>query len=403
MPKTLPKYSQLQYRKNLLNVCIVFAALAIVAGVFFLGLFAVNRPGFVTKFITPAMAKAEGSKEVFGFAPYWTLNKLNNIDWNVLTTFAYFSLPINANGTIDKTSYEWTVFEGEKLGLLFNKAHDNTVRRVVTLSQMDGSLIREFLTNRESWQTLSNETVEIVGRKGLDGVNIDFEYIPSDNVLREQFSEFIKFYSAELENRLDNPYITVSVLASSERFNKIYDVGTLAKSADAIFIMGYDFYYPDSEQIGPAAPLYGYNDGRGPFWYDVSTAVDDFLAVAPSDKIILGVPYYGWNYPAYSPEPKTDRIIGASAKATTNERSISERLIATTPVGGWDSQAMVSWRGYWDEDGWRVAYLEDKKSLSMKYDFAKEKKLGGVGIWALGFDANNGELWDSLREKYGTN
>src|SRR5581483_1892320 len=30
--------------------------------------------------------------EVFGFAPYWTIKKLDNVDFDVLTTFAYFDL-----------------------------------------------------------------------------------------------------------------------------------------------------------------------------------------------------------------------------------------------------------------------------------------------------------------------
>ena len=49
-----------------------------------------------------------------------------------------------------------------------------------------------------------------------------------------------------------------------------------------------------------------------------------------------------------------------------------------------------------------MIFLDDPKSLSIKYNFAKSKKLGGVGIWALGFDDGRQELWTALRSAFGT-
>lgn len=377
----------------------LFTAGTLLIGVFFLGVFAVSKNEFMQKLISPASVSSF-KKEVFGFAPFWTLSKLSNVDWDVLTTFAYFSLPVAADGSIDKSSYEWEVFEGKKVDTLFAKAKDHNVKRVVTLTQMDASVIEVFLNSPQAWQKTADDSIEIIKFHNLDGVNIDIEYIPSNSDLRAKFSDFMSIYTDRLNGALDNPYITVSVLASSERFNRIYDVGHLSKVTDGVMMMAYDFYYPGSDKIGPSAPLYGFDNGKGPFWYDVSTAVSDFLKVAPAEKIIMGVPYYGWNYPAYDPEPKTERVAWLGAFATTNEKVQSEQLLATTPVGGWDDVAKVSWRGYWDEAGWHVVYMEDKKSLNLKYDFIREKKLAGVGIWALGFDAGDDSLWNVLSEKF---
>jgi len=364
-----------------------------------LGLVMVGHNSKIQALINPKpIVKVEG--EVFGFAPYWSLSKMDNIDWSTLTTFAYFSLPVDANGTIDRNSYEWQVFNGNKLASLFSKAGEYKVRKVVTLTQMDAGTIEDFLASQESWQKLADESVDIVKRRNLDGVNIDFEYIPSSEYLKKQFSSFIEFYSGQVHERLENPYITVSVLASSARFNRIYDISSLAKSTDGVFMMAYDYYTPGSESIGPSAPLYGYNHGRGPYWYDVSTAVEDFLKVADPKKIILGVPYYGWNYPAYNPAPRTQAVVGTRASATTADKLGTDKMLATTPLGGWDDTAKVSWRGYWDGSGWRVVYMEDKKSLAAKYDFAREKHLAGVGIWALGYDATDNDFWALLREKF---
>lgn len=370
----------------------------LIFGIFFLGLFAVSRDSFIRKFTQTPVAASSGY-EVFGFAPYWTLFNLGNINWKILTTFAYFSLPVLSNGSVDRNSYEWQVFGSEQLNTLFAKAWINHVKRVITFTQMDPHQIEALLGDRYAWERFTQESIQILRDRQLDGVNIDFEYIPSNDRLRAQFSDFTFYYTSELRKNLDHPYITVSVLASSAKDNHIYDVGYLAKQADAIFMMAYDFYYPGSGMVGPSAPLFGYNDGKGPFWYDVSSAVSDFLKVADSDKIIMGVPYYGWNYPTFDPRPGGERTWGRAAFATTQERTQRDRVLETTPIGGWDDAAKVAWRGYWNESGWHVIYMEDKKSLSLKYDFAKGKNLKGIGIWALGFDQGN-DLWSVLEEKF---
>ena len=48
-----------------------------------------------------------------------------------------------------------------------------------------------------------------------------------------------------------------------------------------------------------------------------------------------------------------------------------------------------------------MVFIEDEKSLGLKYDFAKDKQLAGVGIWALGFDDGKKELWTLLEDKFG--
>lgn len=371
-------------------------SLTLICGVFFLGLFLTKSSQFQNFF----KAHDTGAKrEVFGFAPYWTLSKIGKIDWKTLTTFAYFSLPVNSDGSIDRDSYEWTVFKSEKLKGYFQQAEDHNVKRVVTLTQMDAGVIEQFLNNRNAWDELSRQSVEILKENNLDGVNIDFEYIPSDDNLKAQFSDFVKTYTDVLNKNLDDPYITVSVLASSVRFDRIYDIGALSKLTDGVFMMAYDFYYPGSDMIGPSAPLYGFNDGHGPFWYDVSTAVDDFVKVSDSQKIILGIGFYGWNYPAYSPNPKTNKVEGLRAQATTNVKAQSDESLQASPIGGWDDFAKVSWRGYWENDGWHVVYLEDARSIAHKLDFANKKNLGGVGIWALGYEGDS-QLWSMLNEQF---
>src|SRR3989339_1678109 len=86
------------------------------------------------------------TKEVFGFAPYWVFNdKLNNLNFDVLTTFAYFGIPVRGDGTLDKEDYGYSVFWSKKATSIFREAHEKGTRVVVTLTQMDNATIQALL------------------------------------------------------------------------------------------------------------------------------------------------------------------------------------------------------------------------------------------------------------------
>lgn len=171
-------------------------------------------------------------------------------------------------------------------------------------------------------------------------------------------------------------------------------------------MMAYDFATTSATNAQPTAPLFGHKEGK--YWYDVATAVDDFLKVMPAEKLILGVPYYGYNYAVGEPKPDTTAYPrGWRGKSYAQTYTMAKRDIqvgkdgVTKVVTGWDDVAKVGWKAYKQRNVWRFVYIEDEASLSYKYDFVKQKKLGGVGIWALGFDTEHDELWQLLAAKFG--
>src|SRR4029077_19273896 len=66
--------------------------------------------------------------------------------------------------------------------------------------------------------------------------------------------------------------------------------------ADAVFVMGYDYRTGGSPVAGSISPL------NGPL-YDVSDTVAAYLAKVPSNKIILGLPWYGRAWSTVSGAP----------------------------------------------------------------------------------------------------
>ncbi len=365
------------------------------------------------------LEKKNCSSEIFGFAPYWKFDNLDNVDFSVLTTFAYFGVPVNSDGTLDTTDQGYITFESDKATKIFNKAHSNGTKVVLTLTNMDNSSIEQFLDNPDAQNEAINESVKAVKDRGIDGINIDFEYVgdPGDTY-RNEFSDFVGKLRDQLHKEIPSSELSVSVYATSAKDPKIYDIGKLSQNSDKIFMMAYDFATSSSDQVIPTSPLYGYKEGQ--YWYDVSTAVNDFLKVMPADKLILGVPWYGYDYPVSNPGVKVAAGGGyyysykywispwywvwrqGYAEDPAKVQTYASSSDVATQESGWDNLGKVGWKAYKDDNGnWREFFMEDSKSLGAKYDFAKSKNLGGVGIWALGFDQGKSDMWQVLRSKFG--
>lgn len=392
----------------------------------FLFLFSFNRPGnsFLASIISPIpdflLMQKNTSKEVFGFAPHWKIDNLDNVDFSTLTTLAYFGVPLNGDGSLDKTDPGYSTLGSDKATQIFAKAHRYGTRVVLTITQMENGPIVELLDDPGAQNNAVENIVSEVKERGLDGVNIDMEYSGDPGSgYREKFVNFVSKLNQKLHKEIPQSKLTVSVYAVSVKDGKLYDIGQLNKVSDGIFMMAYDFAVRGSENAIPTAPLYGHKEGK--YWYDVSSAVEDFLKVMPADKLILGVPWYGYDYSVDQPGVNVATNKGYSywykqwispwywvwrkayyappSIVQTYSTSINDIKADKT---GWDNLGKVGWKAYKDDSGaWRMFFMEDSRSLSEKYNFAKSKNLGGVGIWALGFDEGKSDMWTLLRQKFG--
>lgn len=374
----------------------------------------------VTELITPAalsfksltpITETKNSKQVFGFAPYWNIDKLENVDFKTLTTLAYFGVEVGPDGNLDKDAIGYETFNSKKATEIFKKAHENGTKVVLTLTQMENGAILSLMDNADAQKTAIEQTVKMVKDRGIDGLNIDLEYAgdPGQDY-RDKFSKFVADLTDKMHQEVSNSQVTVSVYASAVRDPKIYDISAISKTSDGIFMMAYDFAVAGSDNAIPTSPLNGHKEGK--YWYDVSTAVDDFLAHMSADKLILGVPYYGYNYLVYEPTVKAETRPAYSWRgkpvsqtySTVQEKFQTDAIEGVDEVRrGWDEHGKVGYVAYHiaESDTWRMVFMEDSKSLALKYDFAKSRGLGGVGMWALGNDDGKSELWALLKEKFG--
>lgn len=399
------------FRNNVFAIAVAFLTFL------FLALDARIMMNPVEKILSPIVGSfqnlhplSEGKKgyEVFGFAPYWTFDQLDNVDYNVLTTLAYFGIPVDGAGNLVLNDQGYETFRSEKATEVFRRAHEAGTRVVLTLTQMDNSSIDMLMNDEAAQERAINQAVDMVVNRGIDGINVDFEYIGDPGQEhRDRFTRFVTRLTQRMHDAQPASRVTVSVYASAVKEPKIYDIAQLGTVTDGIFMMAYDFATTGADNAMPTSPLYGYKSGK--YWYDVSTAVEDFLAIMPADKLILGVPWYGYNYLVYQPgiKAETRPYYTWRGSPTAQTYSLAAEHISPTAVSnyrtGWDEDGQVGWKAYFvPETGtWRMIFMEDEVSLGKKYDFAIDKGLGGVGIWALGFDDGRHEMWHVLSEKFG--
>ncbi|MHB8328818.1 MAG: glycosyl hydrolase family 18 protein [Acidimicrobiales bacterium] len=319
------------------------------------------------------------SHEIFGFAPWWNLAGEASYDVKDMTTLAYFSVDINADGSADQSGSGWVGYQSQALADLITRAHAANDRVVLTATCFDQHTLDQLTSDPSAPGRLGTTLVQLISAKNLDGVNFDFEGKgPQD---QRGLDNLIAAVSGQL--RAANPHwqVTMSTYASSAGdSNGFYDIAGLNPSVDAFFVMAYDMNDPSTPS--PTAPLTGSGNND-------NVDLAEYSAVVPRSKIILGVPYYGYDWPTAGPN-QGDPATGAPTP-------ISYAQVAAT--GGpsyWDRASDTPWTAYQSGSQWHQVWFDDPTSLALKARLANSYRIAGLGVWALGMDGNDPAMLAAL-------
>ncbi len=325
---------------------------------------------------------AAPDREIFGYHPYWMGTAYQNYNYSLLTTIAYFSAEVTSTGYIANL-HGWPNRD------LINGAHANGVRVVLVATLFDSDAISRLLSSASYRTRLIKNLLQQVENASADGVNIDFEGVPSTQ--RNNLVTFMRALTDSFHAHIPGSYVTMATPAVNWR--NAFDYARLAHYTDGLFIMGYDYHWKNSSSAGPVSPLAGWGT------YNVTWTVNDYLRATGGDgsKIILGLPYYGYEWPTVSGTP------GASTRDSGSSARYSEAEPKAEKYGKLrDSVSKCPWYRWQVSGGWYQGWYDDSLSLSAKYELAINKNLKGVGIWALGYDGSRPELWGALAEHFGS-
>src|SRR5664280_806701 len=319
------------------------------------------------------------SHEIFGYAPYWTLPQSSGFDVQDLTTLAYFSVDANGDGTLDQSGSGWNGYQSQDLVNLVTRSHAAGARVVLTVTCFSQSSLNAITSDPAAAGRLSAALIAAVSAKNLDGVNFDFEGEGSADQVG--LTRLITQVSGALHAANPHWQVTMATYASAAGDSSgFYNVAALAPALDGFFVMAYDMN--DRSTPTPTAPLVsgGYSDTK---------ALQQFTAVVPPQKVILGVPYYGYDWPT------TDGT--RTAQATGGESPLSAGVIASSghPTY-WDPSTDTAWTSYQVGSQWHETFFDDPTSLALKAQLADSFHIAGLGIWALGMDGNNPAMLAAL-------
>ena len=321
--------------------------------------------------------------EVIGYLPYWEYSEYPDLDYSLLTQINFFSAELSIYGDI-VNDHNW-----ENLYFIdFAQSHGVKVKLCATLF---GSYeLSTLLENYFYRQNAINNLLDLVLSVGADGIDIDFELLPTNQ--RDNLVLFMEELSFAFHSQMDDPIITMATPAID--WSNAWDYESLAEITDGLFIMGYNYFYSGSANAGPVAPLGGY-------FYDIEYTVNDYLNKTnnQTDKLILGLPYYGYDWDVVDSSINSETMSYGIAKTYAEARMLDEYYGSY-----WDQSSNSAWLTYYDDTWtWNQCWFDDHLSLSNKYAFAKELELQGIGIWALGYDDNYDDLWNLLKLHFESN
>lgn len=210
---------------------------------------------------------------------------------------------------------------------------------------------------------------------GVAGVQIDFENIPSSD--RDAYTAFLR----RLKNELAPKGMTLSIAAAAKTrdtttgWGGATDYVAIGQIVDYFYIMAYDEHWTGGEP-GPVASL---------DW--VERVIRYAVGVMPSQKVVLGVPFYGYDWAA-------DAAQGTSTNKAYSSSAMARRMGEFGANVIWDPVVGENKAIFTSGDGDRIAWYPDERSIDAKMKLAYQYNLKGIAAWRVGFEPD--AWWESL-------
>ncbi|WP_300637221.1 glycosyl hydrolase family 18 protein [uncultured Oscillibacter sp.] len=254
----------------------------------------------------------------------------------------------------------------------------------------------------ENRKAFSQSCVDLLLAHDLDGVDLDWEYpvsggapgtahLPQD---KQNFTLLLRELRQALDRqgRRDGKSYVLSIAgAVNGGYLNCIEPREVAEAVDHIFLMAYDLQGPWDAYAGFNAPLHAPTDGPPRYHSSVDSGVSAWLAQGvPAEKLVLGMPLYGYIYQGVSSRNGGLYQPFESAKSVPWDRVKDEYL------------SRSAYRRFRHQEA-EVPYLygnraflsyDDPASIAAKADLARRRGLGGVGFWELSQD-RDGELVQS--------
>ena len=367
---------------------ILFAIIGLLLGAIAIWTLNTYTPFFVSQHI-PLLSGLGQEREVIGFLPYWQTSIAQKSYKGYISTLTYFGLGLDSDGSILKlkTPQErepgWNALVSGKVTPYLDEAKQYNEKTSLLIFSGNVDTIDSVMNNpNQSAKNLVSETQPLMKKYGFSDLNLDIEYTAEASVsARTHFTDFVKRVRQLLQ---PDQTLTIEIVSLDGIKPNLIDIKAVSNYADHLVIMAYDYHSPDSFVTGPVAPLSGAGIESE---LDVTTAVEKTIALVPPNKIILGMPLYGYEWESLTPDARS-AVIPHSGVIASNHRA--EALInnCATCSATLDKAAFETHLSYFDKDTqtYHQLFIPTQKSTQTKIQLTLQNHLAGVALWALGYE-----------------
>ena len=273
-----------------------------------------------------------------------------------------FTYGIRPDGTLVDLNDGQLIAAARQLGV-------TPVMHLSTLTEQggfDNALASLVLNDEQVRSTLISSILTTMRAKGYQALDVDFEFI-----LAQDAAPYAAFISLLRQTLAPLGYPVIVALApktSADQPGLLYEghnYRLLGEAADAVLLMTYEWGYTYGPPMA-VAPL-----------PNVRRVVEYALTEIPANKILLGIPNYGYDWPL--------PFVQGTSKATSISNQYAITLAANNGVEiSYDSAAQAPFFRYVDANGQEhEVWFEDARSIRAKLSLISRYGLLGAGYWNL--------------------
>ncbi len=233
----------------------------------------------------------------------------------------------------------------------------------------------------ENGAALAEEIAKVIETYNLDGVNVDIENVTEAQ--REQYTALVRRLREIIPQ---NKEVSVAVAAnpwgSEKGWAGSYDYAALSEISDHLFIMAYDEHYQGGAPGAVASIDF------------VERSIKYALSVAPAEKIVLGIPFYGriWGGDLAGYGISLQKIESLGNTYQTEVWYDTESLCPVMQLTIREGETGPKIAGENLTAGTYTIYYENADSIKAKLALAAKYNLKGAGNWSAGQET--ADVWD---------
>lgn len=224
----------------------------------------------------------------------------------------------------------------------------------------------DILTDPARQELLIAEVIANMQNKGYRALDVDFEFLGAE--LAQAYADFIARLRSQLSPLGYPVIVALAPKAYAQQPGVLYeghDYAALGAAADAVLLMTYEWGYTYGPPMA-VAPL-----------PQVRRVLEYALTEIPPEKIFLGIPTYGYDWPVPYERGVT------RAKSLSPEQALSLAREYGISIQ-YDEASQAPFFRYTEENGQaHEVWFEDARSAQAKLSLAAQNGLQGLGLWNL--------------------